>query len=119
MLLSLETTATKVELNGLETVIGAFYQSPCKSLAESDFGKLIGLYKSRKFTFGTLSIGNTPIGTLGFRHVDRNQYAIFALDLLAYYSYRLRAVSDVLNIFLHHLGLPVDDVVSLNELNSV
>ena len=43
MLSLLQVTAIMVELNGLETVIGAVYQSPNKTLVEEDFDKLIGL----------------------------------------------------------------------------
>ena len=57
MLNSLHATAIMVELNDLETVIGAVYQSPTKPLVEGDFDKLIRLSKSKKFIFGSDRIG--------------------------------------------------------------
>ena len=52
------------------------------------------------------------------RHADRNQYAISAPDRPTYYSHRTNVRPDVLDIFLHHMGLPVADVETLDELNS-
>ena len=48
---SLEATAIPVELNGLETVLGAVHQSPSKPLVEGDLDTLIGFSKSKKFIF--------------------------------------------------------------------
>ena len=89
MLKSLEATAIMVELNGLETVIGAVYQSPAKPLVEDNFGKLIELSKSRKFIFGgDFNCEHTDCisrltkwkGRQIARYADRNDYAIFAPD---------------------------------------
>ena len=52
MLKSLQASTISVELNGLETVIGAIYQSPGKPLEEDGLDTLIGLSKSKKFIFG-------------------------------------------------------------------
>ena len=47
-----QATAISIERNGLETVIGAVYQSPSKPFIEGDLGTLIGLSRSKKFIFG-------------------------------------------------------------------
>ena len=52
MLHSLQASAISVDLNGLETFIGALYPGPGKPLEEDDLETLIGLSKSRKFIFG-------------------------------------------------------------------
>ena len=52
MMYSLQVTAIMVDLEGLETVIGAVYRSPSKPLDEGDMDTLIGLSKSKKFIFG-------------------------------------------------------------------
>ena len=65
MMLSLQATAIMVELNGLETVIGAVYQRPSKPFEEADYDTLIVLAKSKKFIFGGDLNVNTLIGTLG------------------------------------------------------
>jgi len=54
----------------------------------------------------------------GPNHADRNQYAISAPDKPTYYSHRTNVRPDVLDIFLHHMGLPKVDVETLYELNS-
>jgi len=41
-----------------------------------------------------------------------------APDSPTYYPSRLKALPDVLDIFLHHTSLNVSDVVTLDELNS-
>ena len=112
MLNSLQATAIMVELNDLETNIGAVYQSPTKPLVKDDFDKLIGLSKSKKFIFGGyLNCKHTDwnsrrISSRGrklARHADRNHYAISAPDRPTYYTYRQNAAPDVLDIFLHHI----------------
>ena len=65
MLKSLQASAISVELNGLETVIGAVYLSPSKPFEEDDLDTLIGLSKSKKFIFGGGLNGKKLIGTLG------------------------------------------------------
>ena len=55
-----------VELEGLETVIGAVYRSPSKPFVKADLDTLIGLSKSKKFIFGVTSMQNTRIGILGY-----------------------------------------------------
>ena len=53
------------------------------------------------------------------RHAYRNQFEVSASDSpTIYYSNRQNANPDVLDRFLHHLGLPVEVVVTLNELIS-
>jgi len=127
MMSSLQATAIIVELNGLETVIGALYQSPSKPLVKEDYDKLIGLSKSGKFIFGgDLNCKHTDWnsrlttwrGKKLARHADTNGYAISAPDSPTYYPYHKTAPPDVLDIFLHHMELPVEDVVALDELNS-
>ena len=61
---SLQVTVFILELNGLERVIGALYQSACNSLVENDFDKFIGLSKSKKYIFAVNSFANTWINTL-------------------------------------------------------
>jgi Exonuclease III len=89
MMLSLQARAIMVELNGLETVIGAVYQHPSKPFEEADYDTLIGLAKSKKFIFGgDLNAKHTDwnsrlISSRGrklARHADRNKYAISAPD---------------------------------------
>ena len=107
--------------------MASVYQSPGKPLEEDDLDTLIGLSESKKFIFGgDLNAKNTDWnsrlttsrGRLLARHADRNQYAISAPDRLTYYSHRTNVRLDVLDIFLHHMGLPVVDVETLDELNS-
>ena len=52
VLKSLQSSAISVNLNDLETIIGAVYHSPSKPLDEGDLDTLIGLSKSKKFIFG-------------------------------------------------------------------
>ena len=127
MLSSLQARAIIVELNGLETVISTLYQSLTKPLVKDDFDKLIGLSMIGRFIFGgDLNCKHTDwnsrlISSRGrklARHADRNRYAISAPDRPTYYPYRQNAAPDVLDIFLHHIELLVDDVVALDELNS-
>ena len=115
------------ELNALKTVIGAVYQRPSKPFEEADYDTLIGLAKSKKFIFGgDLNAKHTDwnsrlISLRGrklARHVDRNKYAISAPDSPTCYPHQRNAKPDVLDIFLHHMELPVLDVVTLEELNS-
>jgi hypothetical protein len=51
MLNSLQVTAIKVKLNGLETIIEDFYQGTIKPFIENAFFNLIELSKSKKFLF--------------------------------------------------------------------
>ena len=113
-----------VELNGLETVMRAVYQSPVKPLIEDDFDKLIGLSKRKKFIFGIdLNCKHTDwnsrlITSRGRKHADRNCYAISAQDRPSYYPNRQNAAPNVLDIFMHHIELLVDGVVTLDDMNS-
>ena len=84
MMYSLQVTAIMVELEGLETVIGA-----CKPFVKADLDTLIGLSKSKKFIFGGdlnakhqdwNSRLSTSSGRLLLRHADRNQYVVSAPD---------------------------------------
>ena len=84
MMSSLQVTAIMVELEGLKTVIGALYRSPCIPFVKADLDTLIGLSKSKKFIFGGdlnakhqewNSRLTTLSGRLLSRHADRNQYA--------------------------------------------
>ena len=127
MMNSLQTTAIIVELNGLEIIIGAVYQSSVKPFEEDDFDKLIGLLKRRKFIFGGKfnckhTDWNSRLITSNGRKLamdaDKHEYAILALDRPTHYLYQQKAAPDVLEIFLQHSYLPVDDVVALSELNS-
>jgi hypothetical protein len=52
MLISLQVRAITVELNGVETVIGAVYHNPSKPFEEADFDTFIGLSRSKRFIFG-------------------------------------------------------------------
>ena len=52
------------------------------------------------------------------RQANSKQYAISVLDNLTYHPTQQSPAKNVLNIFLDHLELPLDDVVSLDELNS-
>ena len=52
------------------------------------------------------------------RHADRNQFAVSAPDSPTYYPNWQNANPDVLDIFLHHQELPVEDAVTLDKLNS-
>ena len=65
MIYSLQVRVIMVELEGLETVIGAVYRSPCKAFVKADMDTLIGLSKIKKFIFGATSMPNTRIGFLG------------------------------------------------------
>jgi hypothetical protein len=103
------------------------YQNPSKPLEEDDLDTLIGLSKSKKFIFGGgLNAKNTnwnsrlttSRGRKLARHADRNQYAISTPDRPPYYSHRINVRLDVLDIFLHQMGLPVVDVETLDELSS-
>ena len=60
---SLQATAIKFELDGLETVIGALYLSPCKPFDAEDFDKLTRLSVSKRFILG---------GDLNCKHTDWN-----------------------------------------------
>ena len=51
------------------------------------------------------------------RHAGTNGYEISAPYSPTYYPYQKNASPHVLEIFLYHLELPVEDVVSLDELN--
>ena len=124
MMYSLQVTAIMVELEGLETVIGAVYRSPSKPFVKADLDTLIGLSKNNKFIFGgdlnakhqdwNSSLSSSS-GKLLSRHADRNKYAISARDSPTYYPYRQNANPYVLDIFLDHQELPVEDVVSLDD----
>ena len=72
MMYSLQVTAIMVELEGLETVIGALYRSPIKPFVKADLDTLIGLFKSKKFIFGVTSMPNTRIEILGYLHRVEN-----------------------------------------------
>ena len=54
-------------------------------------------------------------GIILARNADRNQYAISATDRPTYYSHRMNVRPKVLDNFLHHMGLPVVDVETLDE----
>ena len=51
MMYSLLITTIMVQMEGLETVTGAVYRSPCKPFVKADLDTLIGLSKSKKFIF--------------------------------------------------------------------
>ena len=100
MMISLQTTAIMVELNGLERVIGDVYQSPSKPFEEANYDTLIGLAKSNILIFGgDLNVKHTEwncwlISTRGrnlTRHADRNNYAITASDSPTYYPHQRNA----------------------------
>ena len=119
--------AIMAELNALKTVIGAVYPSPSKPFKEAYYDMLIGLAKSKKFIFGGDRNAKhtdwnsrliTSRGRKLARHADRNKYAISAPDSLTYYPHQGNAKTNVLDIFLHDMELPVLDVVTLDELNS-
>ena len=108
--------------------MASVYQSPGKPLEEDDLDTLIGLSESKKFIFGgDLNAKNTDWnsrlttsrGRLLARHADRNQYAISAPDRPTYYSHRTNVRPDVLDIFLHHMGLPVADVERMNSIQII
>ena len=50
--------------------------------------------------------------------MDHKNYAVSAPDSPTYYPNWKNAAPDVLDIFLHHFGLPAEHVVSIDELNS-
>jgi hypothetical protein len=123
MLSSLQARAIIVELNGLETVISTLYQSLTKPLVKDDFDKLIGLSMIGRFIFGgDLNCKHTDWnsrlaiwkGKKLSRHADINGYAISAPDSPTYYPYQNNAPPGVLDIFLHHMEVPVKDLVILD-----
>lgn len=84
---------------------------------------LIGLLKSKKFTFGgdlnsKHRDWNSRLTTLRgrklVRHADRNNYALYAPDSPTYYSKRMNVNPDVLDNSLNQL----EDAVALNVVNS-
>ena len=124
---SLQATAIKFELDGLETVVGALYHSPSKPFVEEDFDKLIRLSVSKRFILGgDLNCKHTDWnsrvvtrkGKQLAKHADKYSYAISAPDRPTYYSNRSNCTPDVLDILLHHVSLPIEVIETLDELNS-
>ena len=90
---SLQATAIKIELGGLETVVGALYHSPSKPFVEEDYDKLIRLSVSKRFILGgDLNCKHTDWnsrvvtrkGKLLAKHADKHSYAISAPDKPTY-----------------------------------
>jgi hypothetical protein len=71
MMYLLQVTEIMVKLDGLETVIGAVYQSPCKPFVNAGLDTLVGLSKSKKFIFG---------GDLNAKHQDWNSRLIHRME---------------------------------------
>ena len=122
-----QVSAIMVVLQSQEIVIGTEYRSPCKHFVNADLDALIGLSKSNKIIFGgDLNAKQqdwnykliTWSSRLLSRHADRNQYTVSAPDSLTYYPNRQNANPDLLDIFLHHQELHVEDLGILGELTS-
>ena len=116
MLNLFQVPAIMVQLNGLETVIWAVYQSPSIYLIKDNFGKLTGLSKVRNSYSGKTSTANTDWSSRLARHAGSRQYAYFINDYTFCWKGKKKTAVGSFSSRFMYLFKHYHDIISNNYL---